>query len=85
MFGLKKFYVSYLQDAGMPMLCHGVIEAPDLKYAEHNWERLWRAAHLGYAFSPIGDGSPFQYEQLLEVPPHLTEEQILAIYGDTDD
>lgn len=78
MFGLKKFYVSYYQDAGMLMWCHHVIEAPDFEYAKIHWEELM--ANSGFAFSPIGD-PPYQYEELFEVPAYLSDERILEIYG----
>ena len=78
MFGLKKFYVSYYQDCGYGavMICHGIIEAPDIKYAKENWEELWSGSHRYTAFQPIGS-----YNELIEVSSHLTNSQIIEKYG----
>jgi hypothetical protein len=77
-FHQRKFYVSYVQDAGMPMLCHAVIEAPDLAYANKNWISL--IAAQGFACSPCGT-PPYTYEQLFEVPAWMNDETILEFYG----
>lgn len=78
MFGLKKFYVSYMQDAGMPMTCHAVIEAPDKVYAHEHWVDL--ICKQGYACSPMGS-PPYEYDELIEVPSTMDDKAILEAYG----
>lgn len=76
-FHQRKFYVSYIQDAGMPMECHAVIEAPDFQYADKHWMDL--IALQGFACSPYGL-PPYTYEQLFEVPAWMSEKEILDFY-----
>lgn len=78
---LKKFYVSYVQDAGMFMTCHSIIEAPDLNYAKSNWVKLIGAK--GFACNPAGS-EPYEYEELFMVPQDkqdLPESKLLEIYN----
>ncbi len=77
-FGQKKFYLSYEQDAGMQMTCHVVIQAPDRKYAKNNWVELVR--RQGYACNPMGS-PPYQYNQLFEVPNWMDDFSILKEFG----
>lgn len=73
-----KFYLSYAQDAGLPMTCHLVIEAPDEQYAKRNWVELVR--QQGYVCHPMGD-PPYQYDQLFEVPNWMDDVSILKEFG----
>ena len=77
-FKMRKFYVSYDQDAGMPMTCHTVIEAPDLEYAKKYWVTL--ICNKGYACNPMGS-DPYDYNQLFEVPNWMDDLSILKEFG----
>jgi hypothetical protein len=63
-----KFYVSYVQDAGMPMECQCIIEAPNLGFAKSNWVKL--IGQKGYVCSPMGD-EPYEYDELIQVPENM--------------
>jgi hypothetical protein len=84
MFNLKKFYVSYIQDAGMFMTCHAIIEAPDLRFAKSNWVDLIK--EQGYCCNPVGDRAPYEFEQLFVIPDrdqNLSTDKLLKIYEKT--